>query len=117
MAQQTIPEYADIAIVFTGLQYSSGSTTVDLTTVDDIIFSLANGSASSPPFLIFKKSLNPERFSIDDAAKTVSVQIFSADGISTVGKYSMNLWLVVGNQHLTHAAQSFKVVPAVKYST
>lgn len=115
MSTPSVPQYSDIEVIFDDIQYDVDPVTVDLTDLDDIIFSLTAGSPTSAPTLILKNSIDSSRFVIDNTNKEVKVRVFAAEVTDTLGRYACNLWLVSSDIHMTHPVKFFVVKPAVNY--
>ncbi len=115
MSTPSVPQYSDIELEFDNLQYNVDPSSIDLTAVDDIILSIAAGSPTNTPILTVKYTIEPLRFTIDNDAKSIKVQVYASEVTNTLGKYAANLWITTSPIYLTHLPLFFVVKPTVNY--
>jgi hypothetical protein len=111
-----VPQNSDIKLTFNDISYNVSSQEIDLTSVEDIILSVAKTTPSSTPILIIKYSIDPGRFNIDNSNKKISIDVLSSELTENPGKYFINLWVLDGDTYVTHLQKSLEVQAVPKYS-
>jgi hypothetical protein len=109
-----VPQYSSVTLSFENVAYNTDPAEIDLSTLDDIILSIATSANAAVPILKILYSSQPSRFAIDNVNKKIDVYILGSDGITdSLGKYLMNLWLEKNGELMTHFMESFTVVKSV----
>ncbi|TXT66136.1 MAG: hypothetical protein BAJALOKI3v1_50136 [Promethearchaeota archaeon] len=112
----TIPQNVDLQFVFENIMANTSPTTIDLSTLDDIVLSVSKNNPNNDPTLIIKYSISPGSFDIDNTNKTITITVTSSDIGTDSGQYYVNLWLVENSRYITHLSKPFYIENSVAYT-
>lgn len=108
------PQHSDLNILFEPIQFSTLEE-VDLNNVDNLIMSVAKGSPSSTNRLVINRAVSPNKFTVDNVAKSVSVKLLSSDIDDQAGTFYINLYVYSGGEKVTHLSKILEIQKTVRY--
>lgn len=116
MAIEIIPQGVDFKLEFKNVTANISPTTIDLTSLDDIVLTISYNDPTSDLVVELLYTTSPSAFTIDDTNKKITVNVTSADLGTTCGLYYVNLWLIEDSKPLTHRSKLFELEQAVQRS-
>lgn len=115
MANPQIVQFSDFIIQFNVGTFQLSGQPVNLASIQDLVFAVAEGYVFAQPVVKKLYSVVPVDFTIDAANNIVKVVVRTSEIGNQPGSYFCNLWIVQNNEHLGVPPQAFDMIAAVGY--